>query len=588
MNGDLVITLLHYHGHHVPQLNNGHFTVFHYTNRVYRPSSFFDEDGRLKYGAQSVLEILPFCEIEVHIIDERDIAHFRHFCWATNVVVLDGFNQPLNDALKPLTNLKILNFGNTKVSIGNEMNHFNNKFNHSLCNSLITLTKLEILKFGHEFNQPLDKSLNSLINLKTLIFGRDFNQPLSDTLKNLSKLRTLTFGDRFNQPLGDSLSTMRNLQSLELGVDFNQLLGDHLPETLQDLVIGNAFNQPLGVSLKPLTNLKTLFINLGFHTAYPNKQKFNQPLGNSLITLTNLEFLFIGDGFDQPLGDSLSSLINLDFLYLGRSFNRPLLGSLSSLTRLKTLDMCGYNQFLDKDLSTLTNLTYLRLSEYREPLYDSLSTLSNLKELSLHMMFRQRYLGNSLSALKNLDGVEFGFGMSWRERWPLHFHDAYSFGIFDPNQDPHDEKATILRVSSSATPMNEVSDWESLKAFVNQYHHACDYERATVDFDDFPSKEEHIQREFMVAIKKGCLVRVRIDITEWGVNVNFVDQRHTPVSLASSLGHADILQVLIENGGEVNPKFEDLPSSLRYSPLEEAVKGNHVDCVEMLKMAGAS
>lgn len=61
------------------------------------------------------------------------------------------FNQPFNDSLKNLTNLRKLNLGL--------------HFNQPLCDSISTLTNLKILKLGDEF----DQNLNEIFNLQHIL-----------------------------------------------------------------------------------------------------------------------------------------------------------------------------------------------------------------------------------------------------------------------------------------------------------------------------------------------------------------------------------------------------------------------------------
>jgi len=304
------------------------------------------------------------------------------------------FNQPLDNYLEKLTNLKNLDLGS---------------FNHSLGNSLDKLTKLHTL-ISKDFDKPLGNSLEKLTNLKTLelsyltietktkeikcsslsLFSFSY---LSDLI--LTKIQNFTFLNFFNEPLGNSLDKLTNLETLHFGLLFNQSLNNSLDKliNLKNLTFGVKFNESLGNSLDKLTKLKTLSF----------RQDFNQPLGNSLDKLTKLQGLFLGNNFKQPLDNSLDKLTNLQLLNLGSDFNKPLGNSLEKLSNLKRLYLSfGFNELLGNSLDNLTNLEYLHLGHnFNQPLGNSLDKLKKLECLYLGPSFNQP-LGNSLDKLTNL------------------------------------------------------------------------------------------------------------------------------------------------------------------------------------------
>jgi len=255
----------------------------------------------------------------------------------THLIIGDSFNQPLNDFLLNLTNLKTLTFGHS--------------FNQPLAETLVNLTNLETLTFGYSFDQPLGNSLLNLNNLKTLTFDDNFDQPLGGSLLKLPNLEILTFGEYYMQPINYSLSNLRKLHTLTFGYSFDESLGDFLSylTNLKALTFGDSFNRSLEDSLLKLTNLKTLTFG----------DMFNQPLGDSLLKLTNLEELTFGARFNQPLGNSLLNLTNLEELTFGEHNIQLIDDSLSNLRKLRTL-VFGYNYDYNNTIDSLLKLPNLK------------------------------------------------------------------------------------------------------------------------------------------------------------------------------------------------------------------------------------
>ena len=193
------------------------------------------------------------------------------------------FNQPLNNSLLDLINLRELTF-----SVN---------FNQLLSNSLSTLINLRELTFGAKFNQLLDDSLSTLINLRKLTFGYYFNRLLGDSLSTLINLEELTFSYNFNRPLGDSLSNLTNLKKLTLGYKFNQVIDipgwitklvlscnlqsiiDYLPNSVVELELGFCFDLELN-------NLPSSIKKIIIRNQLYNKNLNNLPTGIELLVIS--------------------------------------------------------------------------------------------------------------------------------------------------------------------------------------------------------------------------------------------------------------------------------------------------------------
>ena len=73
-----------------------------------------------------------------------------------------------------------------------------------------------------------------------------------------------------------------------------------------------------------------------------------------------------------------------------------------------------------------------------------------------------------------------------------------------------------------------------------------------------------------------------------GANPNVVTGFGTPIGMAAGLGHADVVRLLIEAGGDASA--ENLGTNivaLAYRPLSFALRGGHTDVVRLLVGAGA-
>ena len=86
-----------------------------------------------------------------------------------------------------------------------------NNYNLSLLNKMINLTNLTI-----EFNQPLEDSLDSLVNLKHLTFSKYFKQPLKNSLDNLKNLEYLTINKNYENEILCRIEEFQKLKFLYL------------------------------------------------------------------------------------------------------------------------------------------------------------------------------------------------------------------------------------------------------------------------------------------------------------------------------------------------------------------------------------
>ena len=147
-----------------------------------------------------------------------------------------------------INNCKIITIG--KIPLQHEL--------FSSINDLHCLINLEILVIEAHFDQPLNNSLDKLTNLKHLEF-HGFIQPLGSSLDKLTNLESLDLGFSFKEPLGNSLDKLTNLKYLSLARYYRQPLGNSLDKliNLEVLKIQN-YKQPLGNSLDKLINLKSL------------------------------------------------------------------------------------------------------------------------------------------------------------------------------------------------------------------------------------------------------------------------------------------------------------------------------------------
>lgn len=85
------------------------------------------------------------------------------------------------------------------------------------------------------------------------------------------------------------------------------------------------------------------------------------------------------------------------------------------------------------------------------------------------------------------------------------------------------------------------------------------------------------------AAREGNLKEVRRQLA-WGVNVNrnHFFTRETPLIEAAANGHVDVVNLLIENGADVNLKGEAW-----YGPLHSASANGHIEVVKILLENGA-
>jgi hypothetical protein len=85
--------------------------------------------------------------------------------------------------------------------------NFTGIFNESLGKSLFNLTKLEVISFGLVYNQPFNDSLSKLINLKTLYLNERFTQSL-DPLLELKNLESIYINRNYNKKINDNLKNI--------------------------------------------------------------------------------------------------------------------------------------------------------------------------------------------------------------------------------------------------------------------------------------------------------------------------------------------------------------------------------------------
>ena len=103
-----------------------------------------------------------------------------------------------------------------------------------------------------------------------------------------------------------------------------------------------------------------------------------------------------------------------------------------------------------------------------------------------------------------------------------------------------------------------------------------------LDLAEFPLQAGSKMTALIDAVQKGDAVVVRAFIAA-GANLNFTEDRQTPLHYAARKGHADIVKLLIAAGADVNALnyFKD-------TPLHSAARGKgHPDIAKALIAAGA-
>ena len=121
---------------------------------------------------------------------------------------------------------------------------------------------IENIKFIN-FNQPLNNTLSGLTNLKTLHLGGKFNQPLGESLYHLVNLEELNFGVIEDQTYNEGMKTYLSPE-YKICEDFIVDKEDKdLFNNLNLLYMSSDYDQPIGDSLKNNNKLKKLYLNNG-------------------------------------------------------------------------------------------------------------------------------------------------------------------------------------------------------------------------------------------------------------------------------------------------------------------------------------
>jgi hypothetical protein len=214
--------------------------------------------------------------------------------------IIDGiiiFKPEFNESLDNYSNiiskcigLIFSNYTDPKIAIETNNKYFHNYqdkyskslFNQPLQDSLQNLTQLKQLNLGYSFNQPLKDSLQNLTQLKQLNFGYCFNQQLTDSLQNLTQLEQLTLGYSFNQPL----EIPWNIKYLILDCNIPNII-DYLSNNIQELTLGINFN----LELNNLPNsIKKIIFN--------EQSRYNYKLDN---LPNSLEYLELNKNYAHPI-----------------------------------------------------------------------------------------------------------------------------------------------------------------------------------------------------------------------------------------------------------------------------------------------
>ena len=75
-------------------------------------------------------------------------------------------------------------------------------------------------------------------------------------------------------------------------------------------------------------------------------------------------------------------------------------------------------------------------------------------------------------------------------------------------------------------------------------------------------------------------------LIEEGADLNVVTVLGTPISVAATRGHSEIVELLIESGGDAAARNLGPTASMMFTPLLVALKSGHTDVVRLLVEAG--
>ncbi|MBK8547402.1 MAG: hypothetical protein IPL63_08430 [Saprospiraceae bacterium] len=306
---------------------------------------------------------------------------------------------PITDSIVNLSQLKILNLNDNKLTIGNNTD--------SLPREMNKLQNLEILNLsGNLLGGPVNAALGSLPNLKILNLSLNyFNKKLPSNLGNLANLKKLllnqneitgsipaSFGqlkqldelilsnNKLSGPIPGEIGNMTNLRVISL--TSNQISGNLPPELgklskMQFMYLNeNALTGGIPGDFGSLTELRELWLNNNSMTgAIPpeivsniNLKKLilnnNKLSGNipdflsSLVSLANLHLSF--NNMDGNIPSSISDLVNLESLLIDNNFitgEIPVdIGKLSKLNNFQIHN----NQISGNLPASLSNITVLK------------------------------------------------------------------------------------------------------------------------------------------------------------------------------------------------------------------------------------